>query len=287
MIKLIQKRHPLPSWIVIQEVGNATGTRVSRHADAVAIGLWPSHGHAIHGFEIKASRSDLLKEFSDPSKADAVGKFCDYWWLVVEDLKIIDTVVVPDNWGILYPKSNVLRVHRKAPKREATQVSRGFSAAMIRKVCETWVPKHEHEEYKRTAAEKAMVEARQSLKYEKSDAEFEIKQLQSRVEEFERASGVAIATGPAWEVGELGAAVKIVLEARSVSGARHRGIHDEAEHMVGTEIMALERSIARHELLIGNLRHSRDRLDIVRKSFGEPEKPAPVQLSLVDDETGR
>lgn len=103
MIDLIRKRHEGPAWVVVPEVPNGTGSNVSRRADAIALGLWPSRGYEIHGYEVKVSRGDVRKELNDPSKADAVGRFCDYWWLVVEDLSIIDGLVVPSTWGILAP----------------------------------------------------------------------------------------------------------------------------------------------------------------------------------------
>ena len=90
LIALIRKRHEGPAWIVVTEVANGTGGHAKRHADALALGLWPSHGHAIIGYETKVSREDVKKELRDPSKADPVGKFCDEWNLVISDESIID-----------------------------------------------------------------------------------------------------------------------------------------------------------------------------------------------------
>lgn len=47
-----------PEWAIMFEVGDGTGASQSRWADAVAMNLWPSRGLQIHGFEIKAHRSD-------------------------------------------------------------------------------------------------------------------------------------------------------------------------------------------------------------------------------------
>ena len=56
------KRHPPEAWALCFEVGDATGGGHTRWADAVAMSLWPSRGLHLHGFEIKASRSDWVKE---------------------------------------------------------------------------------------------------------------------------------------------------------------------------------------------------------------------------------
>lgn len=119
LFKLILKRHEGPGWIVLAEVGNSTGTNTQRHADAIAMGIWPSRGFSLHGYEIKVSREDVKKELRDPGKADAVGQYVDYWWLAISDLSIIDGLEIPESWGILVPKKSALRVHRQAPLRSS------------------------------------------------------------------------------------------------------------------------------------------------------------------------
>lgn len=47
-----------PEWAILFDVGNATGGRATRRADAVAMSLWPSRGLELYGFEIKVSRAD-------------------------------------------------------------------------------------------------------------------------------------------------------------------------------------------------------------------------------------
>src|ERR1051325_9577513 len=196
MIDLIHKRHEGDAWIVLTEVANGTGAQALRHADALALGLWPSRGYEIHGYECKASRGDVQKELLDPSKADAVGKFCDFWWLVVSDVSIIDGLVIPATWGILAPKNKVLRVVRKAPKLEATPVNRAFVAALVRNVCKGWVPKHEHEAFKNAAREKARAELEQERRWKQEELNYEHRQLKDSVAAFEHASGIDLAKVP-------------------------------------------------------------------------------------------
>ncbi len=290
MIDLIRKRHPSPSWIVVEELGNATGSYVNRHADAVAIGLWPSHGHELHGFEIKASRSDLKREFDDPSKADAVGKFCDFWWLVVTDLKILDGLAVPIAWGVLYPKGKVLRIHQKAPKRDATAITRGFSAALIRKVCLSWVPKHEHEELKKTARDEAMKQLTNDRAMERDIAVRELADLRKTIDRFQEHSGVDIAQRyhddnmiglSSWELEQIGTAVKIVREARELSG-RSRFASDDPVALVKSELAGIVRAIGNHEMAIGNRRAAADRVRDLLTRLEADAKSEPFQLSLVE-----
>jgi hypothetical protein len=292
VIDLICKRHPAPGWVVIQECGNGTGYNTKRHADAVALGIWPSHGHAVHGFECKASRGDLMRELDDPSKADPVGQYCDYWWLVVEELKLLDTVVVPETWGVLYPKAGVLRVHKKAPKREAKPVTRGFAAAMIRKVVEQWVPKHEHEAFKNNARDELRKELEQERKYAKDSDKVELNRLRDLVDRFEEHSGVKLVEryddgnggqsfSPKYDVGHIADAVAVVVKAREQ--ARYFG-HDRNEpaELVRQEIAGIDRVIENHENALRHRKAARDNLEAMLKKI-EGEKP--TQLTLVPEST--
>jgi hypothetical protein len=282
VLDLVRKRHDGPAWVVVEELGNSTGGNVSRHADAVAIGLWPSRGYEIHGYELKASRGDVQKELNDPSKADAVGKFCDYWWLVVEDLKIIDGLVIPDAWGILYPKNKVLRVHRKAPKRvDVTPVHRGFVAAIVRRVCEGWVPKHVHEELKKNGLELAKAELLRERKWEIENNAHELKALRTSLQRFEEWTGVSISQRYGgdgdlhalndWELQRIGDAVKVVRQAREAIG-RHAWQSDNAEALVRAELDGIERSIRNHEHSIASRRAAADQLRMLLESLSEDQK---------------
>lgn len=65
------------STMFLTEVANSTGGEARRFADAVTIGLWPSKGYSVEGYEIKVSKSDLEHELQDITKWEAVGQFCD------------------------------------------------------------------------------------------------------------------------------------------------------------------------------------------------------------------
>lgn len=121
-----------PEWCLYYEVADDTGTRQSRYADAVAMSIWPSRGYQLHGFEVKVSRGDFLAEMRDPTKADAVGQFCDFWWLVVPKQMVV-VEEVPETWGLMELTKAGLRIKKQAPKREAVEPSRGFMAALLRR----------------------------------------------------------------------------------------------------------------------------------------------------------
>lgn len=219
---MIDKRFPAPGWCVLWEVANGTGWKTSRHADAVAIGIWPSHGYAIHGVEVKRTRADLMREFEDPSKADAVGKYCDHWWLVLADATIADGVEIPLTWGILAPKNQLLRVVRKAPKLEPKAVDRSFFASLVRNVMTGYVPRHEHDSLRERQHAEIRADLEKNRELYREDAEAKLKNLEAVVAAFEKASGVGI---DRWCAGNVGEAVRRVLDLKSQFGREAMQVH--------------------------------------------------------------
>ncbi len=76
-----------------------------RRADALWQGVTASAGHQLVGHEIKVSRSDVLVELADPTKADQWLRYCNRWWLVVAHPSLIEGLDLPPSWGVLAPPS--------------------------------------------------------------------------------------------------------------------------------------------------------------------------------------
>lgn len=125
-------RYPKDSHALMFEVAPATGGG-TRYADAVAVGLWASHGHQIEGFEIKVARSDWLTELKAPEKSEPVMRYCDRWWLVCAP-GVAHADELPPNWGMLeLQPSGTLRLRVKAPKLEPLALTRPFFASLVRR----------------------------------------------------------------------------------------------------------------------------------------------------------
>ena len=129
----LRSRFCAPEWALFFEVGDATGVQHNRWADAVAMNLYPSRGLEVHGFEIKVSRSDWLRELKNPAKSAPVQRFCDRWWVVAPDGVILDGEL-PPTWGCYEAQaSGKLRQVVAAPKLEPDGINRAFVAAMLRR----------------------------------------------------------------------------------------------------------------------------------------------------------
>lgn len=145
---LVQQAYPSPEWAVFFEVANATGFGARRRADAIALGVWPSRGHAVVGFEFKDDRRDWLREKKNPAKGDVIAAHCDCWWVVAGSDGVVQVDELPEPWGLYVANKDRTRLRTLKPcqpflDRDKAVMRRSFVAAMLRKVSETTVPRLE------------------------------------------------------------------------------------------------------------------------------------------------
>lgn len=128
----LRLRYPPGSHALLWEVANGTGSAARRFADAVAVGLWPSHGHEVEGIEVKVTRADWVRERANAEKSQPVFGFCHRWWLAVPK-GLVEPGELPPTWGMLELCGDVMRVKVKAPALEPAPMSRGFVASLLRR----------------------------------------------------------------------------------------------------------------------------------------------------------
>lgn len=208
---------------VFYEVGNGTGSRCSRHADVVAMGLWPSRGLWLEGIEIKVSRSDWLSELRSPEKADAVAKFCDFWWLAVGDPSIVQEGELPERWGLLVLDGTKLRMVKQAPKLEPEPLSREFVAALLRRACDA--QDKIRQEALSEGIERGLERAPKVAESDRTDAERELGFLRQSLVEFEEKSGLKIERWGAGRLGEVVAKIQSLRYAGDPIGELERAEH--------------------------------------------------------------
>ncbi len=132
LIAALAARYEHPRYAFFTEVGNAVGFPSSR-IDALAMAMWHSLGLEIHGFEIKMSRGDWLREKKQPFKNEDLFLYCDRWWLVLGEKNLIKDDELPKTWGLLVPRGKSLVVAVKAPQLTPTPPDRVFVASILRK----------------------------------------------------------------------------------------------------------------------------------------------------------
>jgi hypothetical protein len=178
---LVNQAYPSPEWVVFFEVSNATGFQAKRRADAVALGVWPSRGHALVGFEFKEHRGDWLNEKKNPEKADVIASHCDAWYVVAGRKNVVNVEELPEPWGLYVANDDRTRMTCVKPcvpfeGRDKTVIRRSFAASMLRKIGETMVPKVELDR---------LVNERLQEAVERSTSGYQLKQLEARVAQLE------------------------------------------------------------------------------------------------------
>lgn len=211
VLRALRARHDPRAWAFLAEVRNETGFATKpRTADAIAMSLWPSRGLELHGFEVKVSRADWQKELADPSKAEAVARYCDRWWVACGSAEIVREGELPETWGLLVRRGDALVVKKQAPKLAAQALTREFIASLFREVAAQVSPAAELERVRIAARLEGRKDERERVNYEH-------KRLDETVAEFEKEVGLKLADYRSWTVPELGKAVREVLSGRHLT----------------------------------------------------------------------
>ena len=120
-----------PRWAYATKVRDRAGFDATRTIDAVAMDTWPSSGLALHGFEVKCSRSDWLRELAQPEKAAAFTCRVDYFWIVAPQ-RVVRDDELPERWGLLEARGAGLIAAVQAKRLNPLPLDRSFVAALLR-----------------------------------------------------------------------------------------------------------------------------------------------------------
>jgi hypothetical protein len=227
-----------PTAVLVTHVRDAAGYAANRTLDAMSMGLWPSRGLVIDGYEVKCSRADWLRELKDPSKADGFCERVDRFWLVVADAAIVKPGELPDTWGMLAAKGGRLHEVTAAPLLRLPKASksaglppgieRSFLAALLRSASKVGViPDDVREE----ARAKAAAEAREWVADEVDRLRRDHAQMKGILDEFREASGVHLSE---WsrngDAAEIGAALKSLIDGDRRLENQRAYLERQAEH---------------------------------------------------------
>lgn len=233
-----------PVWAFLPQVRNGTGwaKQIPRTADALAMCLWPSRGIALHGIEIKVSRSDWLAELKNPAKAEDFFNVCDRWW-VAAPKPVCDDIVkkgeLPSTWGLLKCEDKV-KVVTPAPPLKPKPMDNLMLAAIMRRLQECASPEAALKDAEARSYEKGREDGQKQSAFDLKIARGEAERFCKIIQEFEGASGVKIANW-APNVGQIGAAVKAVLDGEDVRvRERLEGLRGQTENILASIDKALK-----------------------------------------------
>ncbi len=238
MWKLLQRRYgESDEWVILSEVRNRAGFDASRTADAIAMNMWPSRGLALHGFEIKVSRSDWVREMKAPAKAEAFYGLVDYWWLVVSDPALVHDGELPDGWGLLAPRGPGLGVVTEAAKHPDVETPRNFLAALLRRAEREVTPEAVHARTRREGYDEGLTAGRTASKEALRQVRAERDRDRAAIAEFEEVIGQPLRRWGGQE--GLVEALAIVLEGRTEQHRRSLEMAAEQLERIVTSIRAV------------------------------------------------
>lgn len=206
----MQKIFAMPGYTYMQEVRDATGFDAVRTADAIAVGMYRSRGLLMHGFEMKVSRTDWLKELTQPEKAESWMRFCHHWSLVISDASFVHEGELPDTWGLYAPVKGKMKCIKRPPMLDPAPITMKCLTALIygancaaNGLLQTRIDAALEEDRKRRM---------QSQMYELD----QLRKMSERVKEFQEASGINLGKH-SWECPKaMGEAVKALMAADNV-----------------------------------------------------------------------
>lgn len=230
----LRVRYSAPEWQVFYEVAPETGGG-TRYADAVAMNMYQSRGLAVHGFEVKVSRSDWLRELKDPTKSAPVQKYCDAWYVVTpKDIVKLDEL--PATWGLLELRGTRLHCVVKAPKLDATPMGRAFAACLIRRAGQ--VDANQVNAAIAREVENARKRFDEQAERRQTAAQSALKQLQDEVAAFEERSGIRIRD--TWRRPKLGPALVALFDGWDSLPHRLKDLDQKLAHVRASLAQAVE-----------------------------------------------
>lgn len=203
----LRARFAAPEWAIFFEVGDGTGAVQRRWADAVAMNLWPSRGLSLQGFEIKVTRSDWRAELKNPAKAESVGQYCDYWWIVAP-AGVVPHDELPETWGLyeVNPAGKITQAVA-AEKRQSQPFGRPFLAALLRRAGQV----DDEDIRKAVMAESAKIRDQFKKGYERDleSSTRHYRDVQARLTEIKTLTGIDLLHWTPTD--EIAAAIKFVI----------------------------------------------------------------------------
>lgn len=217
--QLLRSKYSGQHWAFVAQVPNGTAMNKSRTCDGMAMGLWPSKGLHLHGFEIKVSRSDWLAEIQLPEKAVAFSRYCHFWWIVAPP-GIIKLEEVAAEWGVqeVTKSGQRLRVKKAASLLSLEPVGPDLLAGIFR-ACARQGSESEIKQARRDGYDAGHKDGYKSGKqwvaHDGEGFQREAERWRRVVKEFEEASGIAIQRYGGGDLGSLVAKARAIQNAES------------------------------------------------------------------------
>lgn len=206
VFEALRRRYPENEYVLVSEVRDDAGFQASRSCDYMALGLWPSRGLNLHGFELKKSRNDWRKEVKAPAKAETFFRYCDYWWLVTSGKEIVFIEEIPEPWGWIEITNSKCIVKKEAPKNTPQAISRGFLASLLKRASDKKGYVREEDIKDRLAA--ATEAGRQDSHFRFDALQRDLEAERKKISEIREKTGVDLIKAAYWDINRYAKLIK-------------------------------------------------------------------------------
>jgi hypothetical protein len=217
VLEALALQHPGPEkWVFLTHVPDATSWDKSRTADAIAVGCWRSVGLRLHGYEVKVSRSDWLREIQQPEKSEQFAALCHYWWIAAPP-GVVELEEMPANWGLRVVQRTgednySARVKKAATFNEGAMLDYGFFAACLRVAAKRSPERKSHAEALAAEFQRGQEDGRDDAKWQINNLTEALERHNKTLAEFEDTSGLHISS---WDAGRIGEALRAFMQLKS------------------------------------------------------------------------
>jgi hypothetical protein len=139
LILMLRDRYEHPNayggvdYVVLEQVPNSTGFQglSYRWIDAAVFSLIPSKGISRSAFEVKVSRSDLIRELQNPVKHKWCQEyFHEFWFLCPKDIVQVDEI--PNGIGLMCPHGDKLTIRKHCQRNDNPKLDDTLLSAFMR-----------------------------------------------------------------------------------------------------------------------------------------------------------
>jgi len=132
----LRDRYSAGRYAVVEEMPQSAGFTWG-YCDAMVLALWPSDRHKLHGFELKASRSDWKRDLGKAKKHHAHIERCNTYTLFTYSTAVARVEELPEGWGWwALTDDGKIQVIKRAAQRTPVEWTRGFVATLVRRAIE-------------------------------------------------------------------------------------------------------------------------------------------------------
>ena len=192
-IEWLRTKFDALGYALFPQVPDGTGARQRRTADAIMMSLWPSRGLHLYGIEYKRTVTDWQRELKNPAKADSIGRYCDYWYILAP-VGVVNPMEVPPAWGLweIDKRRRLLRTREAPINDHKVDIDLTFLAGLVRAAQNALSSQSNLRAIRTEQYQRGFKDGKLDAKHDIDLSKSELARFKETLQDFEDASGIKI-----------------------------------------------------------------------------------------------